>query len=157
MLAPELDQHGPERRTARRLLRRTQGRRPVAHAHQHEAVGIEAEFDEARGMDLAHFNRRKILAHPDDWLAARRAHDEGERNGAGGRRIGGVVRINLVQRAQREARALGAVEGRIDLRNAEREGAARAQRALALDRGEAVSQLLDLMCGGHRFQLGSRM
>lgn len=153
MLAPELDQHGPERRTSRRFFGRTQGRRPVAHAHQHEAVGIEAEFDQARGMDFAHFQHRKILAHPDDGFRARRSHDEGERDGAGGGRIAHCLRIDFMQRAQRQAYALRAIEGRIDLRNAKRERPPRAQRILALDRSETVSQLLDFKCSGHLFQL----
>ena len=96
-IAPWLDQHGAEGRTARRLLACPQHGWPIARAHKDQPLRRQAQLGKARGINLTHLQSDEILPHPDDGPPLRGAQGEGYGKGGGGRFIRHAVSKNLMQ------------------------------------------------------------
>lgn len=134
-LAPELDEHGAERRTACGLARRAKSARRIGCADQEKAAGIEPEGEEPRAVKPARFRIHEILPHPNQRPVTTRLQGQCQAKASRGhgirKMLGGV---DLVQRPAREP----AAQARIERRRAERKEIGRRQRAPPLESRENV-------------------
>ena len=138
--APRLDYHGAQRRTSRRLLARTQHRRPIARPHEDETVRGETEFGNAGRINLAHLHADKILTHPDDRALGGCAYRQHHAKACSGRFIRRLRREDFMQRPPIEP----ALQRRIELRRARGKAIGRRRGRAALQPGHLPSQCFQI-------------